>query len=113
MKGTYLKFYVQEKRRLHGILAYEWLLEKAKHLGIHGGSAFRAVAGYGRHGVMHEDHFFELQGDLPVEVGFAVADEEAERLIQLIRDEGVSMFYVRLPAEFEVINGALPHVPHT
>ena len=113
MKGTYLKFYVQEKRRLHGILAYEWLLEQARKLGIHGGSAFRAVAGYGRHGVMHEDHFFELQGDLPVEVGFAVADDEAERLLQLIRDEGVSMFYVRLPAEFEVINGELPHVPHT
>jgi PII-like signaling protein len=113
MKGTYLKFYVQEKRRLHGILAYEWLLEKAKKLGIHGGSAFRAIAGYGRHGVLHEDHFFELAGDLPVEVGFAVNDEEAEQLLQLIRDEKVSMFYVRLPAEFDLINADAPHVPHT
>jgi PII-like signaling protein len=113
MNGTYLKFYVQEKRRLHGILAYEWILEKAKKIGIHGGSAFRAIAGYGRHGVLHEDHFFELAGDLPVEVGFAVTDEEADRLLQLIRDEKVSMFYVRIPVEFDVINGDLPHVPHT
>ena len=30
MQGTYLKFYVQEKHRHHGILAYEWLLEEAK-----------------------------------------------------------------------------------
>jgi PII-like signaling protein len=29
-------------------------------LGIHGGSAFKAIAGFGRHGVLHEDHFFEL-----------------------------------------------------
>ena len=113
MKGAYLKFYVQEKRRLHGILAYEWLLEKAKKIGIHGGSAFRAIAGFGRHGVMHEDHFFELAGDVPVEVGFAVTDEEADKLMDLIRDEEVSMFYVRLPVEFGVINGNLPHVPHT
>jgi len=100
MKGTYLKFYVHEKRRLHGVLAYEWLLEKARSLGIHGGSAFRAVAGFGRHGVMHEDHFYELQGDLPVEVGFAVSDDEADRLLALIEEEKVSLFYVRIPAEY-------------
>lgn len=105
MNGTYLKFYVQEKRRLHGILAYEWILEKAKKLGIHGGSAFRAVAGFGRHGVMHENQFFELAGDLPVEVGFAVTDDEADRFLQLVRDEKVSLFYVRLPVEFGVLNG--------
>ena len=86
MKGTYLKFYVQEKRRLHGVLAYEWILEQARKIGLHGGSAFRAIAGFGRHGVLHEDHFIELAGDLPVEVGFAVTDDEAERFLQLIRD---------------------------
>jgi len=111
MKGTYLKFYVQEKRRLHGLLAYEWILEQAKKIGIHGGSAFRAMAGFGRHGVMHEDHFFELAGDFPVEVGFAVTDDEAERLMELIRTQNVSIFHVRLPIEFGVINGDLPHVP--
>jgi PII-like signaling protein len=108
MKGTYLKFYVQEKRRLHGVLAHEWILEQAKKIGIHGGSAFRAIAGFGRHGVMHEDHFFELAGDLPVEVGFAVPDEDAERLLQLIRDEKVSIFCVRLPIEFELLDGETP-----
>lgn len=36
MQGVYLKFYVQEKRRHHGILAYEWLLEAARKQGIHG-----------------------------------------------------------------------------
>lgn len=104
MNGVYLKFYVHENRRMHGVLAYEWLLEKAKSLGIAGGSAFRAIAGYGRHGVLHEDHFFELAGDLPVEVGFAVMSEEAERLLQAIRNEKVPFFYVQLPAEFGVLN---------
>lgn len=113
MKGSYLKFYVQEKRRLHGILAYEWLLEKAKSIGLHGGSAFRAMAGFGRHGVLHEDHFFELQGDLPIEVGFAVTDEDADRLLRAIQEEKVSIFYLRIPIEFGVINPDQPHVSPT
>lgn len=100
MHGTYLKFFVDERTRLHGILAYEWLLEKAEALGVHGGSAFRAIAGYGRHGIIHEDHFFELAGQLPVEVGFAVTDEEADRLLALLAAENISLFYVRLPAQF-------------
>ena len=100
MKGCYLKFYVQERRKLHGVLAYEWILEKAKQAGLHGGSAFRAIAGYGRHGVLHEDHFFELAGDLPVEVGFAVTDEEADRFLGIVAAQGVSLFWLRVPIEF-------------
>ena len=105
MQGTYLKFYVHENRNHHHTLVYEWLLEQAKKLGIHGGSAFKAVAGFGRHGVLHEDHFFELAGDLPVEVVFMVSDEEAEQFLELIRNAGLTLFYVRMAAEYGVING--------
>ena len=66
MKGTSLRFYVHENRKHHHKLAYEWLLEEAKKIGIQGGSVFKAIASFGRHGVLHEDHFFELAGDLPV-----------------------------------------------
>jgi PII-like signaling protein len=106
MQGCYLKFYVQENRRHHGILAYEWILEEAKKLGIHGGSAFRAIAGFGRHGRMHEEHFFELAGDLSVEVGFALTDAEAERLLEHLADEKLRLFYIKLPLEMGVVGGA-------
>jgi len=55
MKGTLLRFYVHENRRHRRILLYEWLLQQAKRLGIHGGSAFRAIAGFGRHGILQGD----------------------------------------------------------
>ncbi len=106
MKGSFLRFYVHENRKHHGILLYEWLLETAKRAGIHGGSAFRAIAGYGRHGVLHEQHFFELAGDLTVEVEFLLSDEEAERLLELLREEQVSVFYAKSAAEFGVTLGA-------
>lgn len=108
MQGTYLKFYVHENRKHHHVLVYEWLLEQAKHIGIEGGSAFRAIAGYGRHGVLHEEHFFELAGDLAVEVVFVVSDEQAERLLALIRAEKLSLFFVRMSIEYGVVNGNSP-----
>jgi PII-like signaling protein len=103
MKGTLLRFYVHENRKHHNILLYEWLLERAKKMGIHGGSAFRAIAGFGRHGVLHEEHFFELAGDLTVEIDFAVSEAEADQLLALMEHEHVRVFYARIPIEFGMI----------
>ena len=101
-QGVYLRFYVQESTRLHGILAYEWLLEQAKAIGIHGGTAFKAIAGYGRHGRLHEEHFFELAGDLPVEVGFALTETDTQRLLERLADEKLALFYTKAPVEIGV-----------
>ena len=103
MQGVYLKFYVQENRRHRGRLAYEWLLEEAKKLGIPGGSAFRAIAGFGRHGRLHEEHFFELAGDLPVEVGFALGEDDARRLLAHLAGESLPLFYIELPLKMGVV----------
>ena len=99
MQGIYLKFYVQEKHRHHGILAYEWLLEQARTHGIHGGSAFRAIAGFGKHGKMHEETFFELAGELSVAVEFVLSPTDADKLIAAIRDEKLNLHYVRFAVE--------------
>jgi PII-like signaling protein len=108
MKGTLLRFYVHENRKHHHILLYEWLLEQARKMGIHGGSAFRAIAGFGRHGVLHEEHFFELAGDVPVQIDFALSDDDADRLLERIRAEGIDLFYMRIPAEFGALASSSP-----
>jgi uncharacterized protein len=105
MNGTLLRFYIHENRLHRHIALYEWLLEQAKALGIHGGSAFRAIAGFGRHGILHEEHFFELGSGTTIEVEFALTEEDAERLLDLLRRERVSLFYARVPAEFGTIEG--------
>jgi PII-like signaling protein len=100
MNGVYLRFYMHENRKHHGVLLYEWLLETAKKAGIHGGSAFRAIAGYGRHGVLHEQHFFELAGDLTVAVEFLLTEEQSTALLGLLQRDQVGVFYAKAPAEF-------------
>ena len=105
MNSTCLRFYMHENRKHKHILLYEWLLEQAKKSGIHGGSAFRVIAGYGRHGILHEQHFFELAGDLTVTVEFLLGDDAAQGLLDLIEREKVRVFYARIPAEFGVTEG--------
>src|SRR5947207_3740531 len=90
MNGTILRFYVHENRTHRHVALFEWLLEQAKKLGIQGGSAFRAMAGFGRHGILHEEHFFELAADMTIEVEFVVTDDEADRLIALLKQERIS-----------------------
>lgn len=102
MRGTILRFFAHEAERHEGELIFEWLLEEAKRLGVPGGSAFRAVAGYGRHGVLHEQTFFELAGQLPVEVVFVTSTDHADRLLARLSQLGVSLFYARSEAEFGV-----------
>lgn len=105
MDGSFLRFYVHENDRLHGRLAWEWLLAEANSLGVRGGSAFRAVAGFGQHRVLHEERFFELAGSVTVEVEFIVTEDEAQRLLKLVASEKLRVFYARVPAHFGVIGG--------
>lgn len=102
VQGSYLRFFVHEDRRHHGRLLYEWLLERAKQMGIQGGTAFRTIASYGSHGVLHEQRFFELAGSVTVRVDFVVSRAEADRLIALLEDEQLAVFYAEMPATFGV-----------
>ncbi len=99
MSSVYLKFYLAEKHRHNGKLLSEWILEKARHLGVAGGSIFRAVAGFGRHGHLHEETFFELAGELPMQVEFVVSAADADRLIAEISNEKLKLPYVRYVVE--------------
>jgi uncharacterized protein len=104
MEGSYLRFYVPESHRLHGVLLWEWLLRTANKMNIRGGSAFHAMAGFGRHHVMHEDRFFELGGSLIVEVEFIVTAAERQQLLDVIAADKIRLFYADIPARFGVLN---------
>ena len=101
MNVVCLQVFVSEASRHHGKLTYEWLLDAAQGLGIAGGSAFRSVAGFGRHG-RHDAGFFELAGDLPVVVEFFVESAMGEQMLKVIADAGLKLVYARLPAELGV-----------
>jgi PII-like signaling protein len=106
VNGCSLRFYMHENQKHRGRLLHEWLLEQARKSGVRGGSAFRAITGFGRHGVISEQHFFELAGQATIMVDFAVSDSEAETLLALAREDGAALFYVRAAAVFGITDQA-------
>jgi PII-like signaling protein len=99
-QGVQLSFYCHTRARHDGVLMYEWLLERAKKSGIGGGSAFRAMCGFGRHGVLREEQFFELADDLAVKVEFLLTEAQAQMLLEAVRACGVDAVYAIAPASF-------------
>ena len=95
MHAVYLKFYLTEKQRHNDKPLYEWLMEQAKSIGVPGGSVFRAIAGYGRHGSLHAETFIELGGELPVQVEFILAEQQAEEFLATLRAYELNIRYVR------------------
>ncbi len=96
MQAICIRFFVQEGMQHAHRPMHEWLFEQARELGISGGTAFRAAAGYGRHGV-HEDTFFELAGKLPESVEFSADEERVAALIARVAAAGLKLVYVTHP----------------
>lgn len=99
MKGISLHFFSYEMQKHRGILLHEWLLEKARKLGIRGGTVYRAVAGYGRQR-LHEEHFFEIAANVPMTTVFIVTQKEAKQLFSLLKKEKINLFYQQTPTLF-------------
>ncbi|ADE12258.1 DUF190 domain-containing protein [Sideroxydans lithotrophicus] len=99
MQTVVLRFYVSEKQHHQGELLYEWLLRLGQRLELPGGSAFRAIAGFGKHGRLHEETFFELAGELAVAVEFIIDEQSAERLLAAVGAEKIKLNYVSYTVE--------------
>lgn len=101
--GVLLRFYTHVHARHEGLLVSEWLLELAKRHKLGGGSVFRATAGFGRHGVLHHEDFFELADDLPQKIEFLLSNPNAQTLLRLVREAGVELVYAWSPVHFGIL----------
>lgn len=53
---------------------------------------------------LHHGYVYpELAGEQTVAVEFIVNDEEAQKLLDLLRAEPLRLFYARVPAEFGIV----------
>jgi PII-like signaling protein len=102
MEHLLLKFYVHESDRYNGRQVWEWLLEQGNRLQIEGGSAFRAVGGFGRHHRVREERFVELAGTVAVAVEFVLSSVQADQLLAAIAQEGLQLPFIRCVVEFGV-----------
>jgi len=107
MQGYQLTFYTEQNRKHGHQTVCEWLLHQVRELGIHGATVINCAEGIGHAGAHHAAHRLKL-ADQPQQIILAVTDEEAERLLDLVRAENVHVFYVRFPVEFGQIGDDVP-----
>ena len=99
MIGFQITFFTQQDRRHKGKPLGEWLVHLSKEMGLGGATLITAAESFGHHRHIHSAHFFKL-ADQPLEVVIAATEQEATRLFDRLRAEGVQVFYVKTPVEF-------------
>ncbi|CAB3762665.1 DUF190 domain-containing protein [Paraburkholderia humisilvae] len=102
MDGYQITFFTQQDRRHHGKPVGDWLVRLAREMGLCGATLIAGAEGIGHHHRIHSARFFEL-ADQPLSVVMAVSAEEADRLFERLRAEGVHLFYVKIPVEYGVL----------
>ncbi len=102
-EGVNLTLFMHSEARHAGMPMHDWLLKRAHKEGLAGGSVFRAIAGIGRHGVLHDDSFFELAGDLPLRAEFVLTRDQADRMLTLLREAGVDLVYTLTAVTYGVL----------
>ena len=105
MNGYQITFFTHQGRKHRGRPLADWLVNLAKEMGLHGATLIPGGEGFGHHRRIHSVHFFEL-ADQPLEVVMAVTNEEADRLFERLKAEGVHVFYVKTPVEFGILGEA-------
>ena len=104
MQAICIRFFAEEGSKHAHRLLHEWLFEQARELGIPGGTAYRAAAGYGRHG-MQQDTFFELAGKLPESIEFVADESRIAALLARISAAGLNLVYVTHPVHIGLTGG--------
>ena len=99
MDGYRLVFSTIRGRKHNNMQIHEWLIEKAKEIGIEGATVIEALEGYGRNKSLHSATFFELV-DEPIEIIFLADEERCKKLFEMIKEENLSIFYSKSKTEF-------------
>ncbi len=101
MEHVCVRFFVHEGMRRDGRPMHDWRFQKAREEGSGGGTALRAIAGYGRHG-LSEDSFFELAGELPEIIEFLGERSAIERLIDAVGRSGERLMHASHPVHLSI-----------
>ncbi|MBX9568459.1 MAG: DUF190 domain-containing protein [Candidatus Obscuribacterales bacterium] len=64
--GHLLRIFIGERDKHEGMPLYEWLVRKAKDVGLAGATVIRAMEGFGAHRSIHTAKVLDLSTDLPI-----------------------------------------------
>ena len=80
-EGCLLRIFIGDGDRHEGRPLYEWLVLRARELGVAGATVLRGAMGYGAHSRLHTFKIERLAEDLPVVLEFVDSREKLERFL--------------------------------
>ncbi|MBE0593928.1 MAG: DUF190 domain-containing protein [Gemmatimonadales bacterium] len=87
-EGHLLRIFIGENDRHENRPLYEWLVLKARELGLAGATVIRGVEGFGAASRLHTAKILRLSTDLPIVVEIVDTKEKIERFLPVV-DEAV------------------------
>ena len=102
MNGQSLCFYMRESDRHGRTRLYRWLLLHALSQGAPGGTATRAVGGFGRQRFFHDARMVDLSVNLGVRVEFVLSSTQADQLLESVRIAHPDIVYRIASARFGI-----------
>ena len=80
-EGCLLRIFIGDGDRHEGRPLYEWLVLRARDLGVAGATVLRGAMGYGAHSRLHTFKIERLAEDLPVVLEFVDSREKLEHFL--------------------------------
>ena len=86
-EGYLLRIFIGESDRHDGKLLYEWLVLKAREVGLAGATVMRGMMGFGAHSRLHTFKIERLSQDLPIIVEIVDTRDKLESFLAVIDKE--------------------------
>lgn len=86
-EGCLLRIFIGEGDRHGSLPLYEWLVLRAREMGLAGATVLRGLMGFGAHSRIHTFKIERLSQDLPVIVEIVDTREELQRYLSAIDPE--------------------------
>jgi PII-like signaling protein len=86
-EGYLLRIFIGESDRHDGKLLYEWIVLKAREVGLAGATVMRGMMGFGAHSRLHTFKIERLSQDLPIIVEIVDTREKLESFLAVIDKE--------------------------
>jgi uncharacterized protein len=86
-EGYLLRIFIGESDRHDGKLLYEWIVLKAREVGLAGATVMRGMMGFGAHSRLHTFKIERLSQDLPIIVEIVDTRDKLESFLAVIDKE--------------------------
>jgi hypothetical protein len=83
-EGELVRIFIGESDRHEGLPLYEWIVRRAREMGMAGTTVVRGIEGFGAHSRMHTAKILRLSQDLPIVIELVDTPEKVEKFVEAI-----------------------------